>query len=438
MGTTANKLQKTLDSKNAIKEALVSKGKTVPEKFSDYASVIDNMNVEDYYNIHFGTEAPANTDCIWAKATSSSQTASHKYVVSSVNEWFYKDTSYTNYTSKDLKYGSIASIGSNIYVFGGESYTGGSYSYKESTDIYKINTETSKATKLSATLPTSNSFRTVDNNAIVVGTNIYIFGGNKSSVYSSAIAVFDSLTDTISISQASLPDETCSIAAAAVGNNIYMFGGETYSGKLDTIMMFNTIDNTITVLDVKLPAPMSLISAVSNNNDIYLFGGSTNSGSVDTIMLFNAIDNTITTLDTKLPSSDFGIGTAKINNEIILLGGKDNECVFNISNNTITKCKTDYIEPRSDCTTIGSKIYFLQKDYGKYLRVFDYDTKTPLVNKYDLLLLQSDEFPLFSLIKDTNNDVRVRSGNIYYSPYSGSVISLDVLLHDGMEWKKIN
>lgn len=438
MGTTANKLQKVLDSKNALKQSLISKGKTVPEKFSDYASVIDNMNVEDYYNIHFGTEAPANTDCIWAKATSSSQTVSHKYVVSSVNEWFYKDTSYVNYTSKDLKHGSIASIGSNIYVFGGESYTGSSYSYPDSTDIYKIDTETSKVTKLSATLPTSNGFRTTSNNAIVVGTNIYIFGGDKASVYSSAIAVFDSLTDTISISQASLPAETCSIAAAAVGNNIYMFGGKTYSGKLDTIMLFNTIDNTITVLDVKLPAPMSSISAVSNGSDVYLFGGSLESGFADTIMLFNTIDNTITTLDTKLPSTEFSIGTAKINNEIILLGDEDCQCVFNISNNTITRFKIDYIKPRSDCTTIGSKIYFLQNDYGKYVRVFDYDTRTPFVNKNDLLLLQSDEFPLFSLIKDTNNDVRVRSGNIYYSPYSGSVISVDVLLHDGIEWKKIN
>ena len=43
MGTTAEKLQRALDNKNAIKQAIINKGGTVGDNMSEYASAIDNL-----------------------------------------------------------------------------------------------------------------------------------------------------------------------------------------------------------------------------------------------------------------------------------------------------------------------------------------------------------------------------------------------------------
>lgn len=43
MGTTADKLQRALDNKNAIKQAIINKGGTVGDNMSEYASAIDNL-----------------------------------------------------------------------------------------------------------------------------------------------------------------------------------------------------------------------------------------------------------------------------------------------------------------------------------------------------------------------------------------------------------
>ena len=43
MGTTAEKLQKALDNKNAIKQAIINKGGDVGDNMSEYASAIENI-----------------------------------------------------------------------------------------------------------------------------------------------------------------------------------------------------------------------------------------------------------------------------------------------------------------------------------------------------------------------------------------------------------
>ena len=47
MGTTAEKLQKILDTKNAIKQSIINKGGNINDNtvFSEYASAIDNLSI---------------------------------------------------------------------------------------------------------------------------------------------------------------------------------------------------------------------------------------------------------------------------------------------------------------------------------------------------------------------------------------------------------
>ena len=47
MGTTAEKLQKILKTKNAIKQSIINKGGNIDDNtvFSEYASAIDNLSI---------------------------------------------------------------------------------------------------------------------------------------------------------------------------------------------------------------------------------------------------------------------------------------------------------------------------------------------------------------------------------------------------------
>lgn len=44
MGTTAEKLQRVLDNKNAIKQAIINKGGNVGDTMSEYANAIENLS----------------------------------------------------------------------------------------------------------------------------------------------------------------------------------------------------------------------------------------------------------------------------------------------------------------------------------------------------------------------------------------------------------
>ena len=71
---------------------------------------------------------------------------------------------------------------------------------------------------------------------------------------------------------ASLITSANGIAAAAVGTDIYLFGGNRGTN-LKTIIKFSTTTNQITTLSTTLPEAANSIAAAAVGTDIYLFGG---------------------------------------------------------------------------------------------------------------------------------------------------------------------
>ena len=194
------------------------------------------------------------------------------YEVSSSNK------STDKFTSK-----SFATIGSNIYSFGGKNYSGSNY-YNY---IKKFDTENLTFTSLSTTLPftLSNSY------ACAIGSYIYIFGGKiSSSGISNAILKLDTTTETITTLDVILPISAYSCCGAVVGTDIYLFGGFDGSNKLNTIVKFDSVNLICEARELTLPNATKFIesSAVSVNGVVYMFGGNTINGDTNDIVKYTA------------------------------------------------------------------------------------------------------------------------------------------------------
>jgi N-acetylneuraminic acid mutarotase len=124
-----------------------------------------------------------------------------------------------------------------------------------------------------------------------------------------------------------LPTATDYIAAAAIGTKIYLFGGDTSSGSSASIQIFDTTTNTLTVSSTVLPISASNIGSAAINKKIYLFGGTNTVSGVSnplyTINVFNTETQQISTLSTQLPKSFTGISCTSSGSTIYLFGGYD-------------------------------------------------------------------------------------------------------------------
>ena len=194
------------------------------------------------------------------------------YEVSSTNK------STNKFTSK-----SFATIGSNIYSFGGKNYSGNNY-YNY---IGKFDTENLTYNNLSTTLP----FALANSYAGAIGSYIYIFGGQiSSSERSNAILKFDTTTETITTLDVTMPISANSYCGAVVGTDIYLFGGFDGSNKLNTIVKFDSVNLICGTRELTLPNATTFIesSAVSVNGVAYMFGGNTSNGDTNDIVKYTA------------------------------------------------------------------------------------------------------------------------------------------------------
>ena len=100
----------------------------------------------------------------------------------------------TKLPSSQTQYMGSASVGDNIYLFGGQNNTS---STTRISSILKFNTITEELTTLSTTLPD----RTMNIRCCSIGTKIYLFGGQlySGSVMEKKIYIFDTETETLEL-----------------------------------------------------------------------------------------------------------------------------------------------------------------------------------------------------------------------------------------------
>ena len=181
-----------------------------------------------------------------------------------------------------LKSKSFATIGSNIYSFGGQNSSGSTY-----LNIRKFDTENLTFTTLSTALP----FNLANSYACAIGSYIYILGGQiSSSEISNAILKFDTTTETITTLDVILPISAYSCCGAVVGTDIYLFGGFDGSNKLNTIVKFDSVNLICETRELTLPNATTFVesSAASVNGVVYIFGGNTSNGDTNNIVKYTA------------------------------------------------------------------------------------------------------------------------------------------------------
>lgn len=192
------------------------------------------------------------------------------------------EVSSTNKSTDKFISKSFATIGSNIYSFGGRI---GSSTYLN--NIRKFDTENLTYSTLSTTLP----FNLVNSYACAIGSYIYIFGGMiSSSERSNAILKFDATTETITTLDVIMPISANSYCGSVVGSNVYLFGGFDGSNKLNTIIKFNSVNLICETRELILPnaSTFNESSAVSVNGVVYIFGGNTSNGYTNDILKYTS------------------------------------------------------------------------------------------------------------------------------------------------------
>lgn len=174
----------------------------------------------------------------------------------------------------------------------------------------------------------------------VVGTDIYLFGGNTTgNVNLNTIVKFDTTTETVTTLGTTLPYNMYGMGVGVYGTTIYLLGGWTSSSQ-NTIRKFDTTTNTLTTINVTMPVAESNVGYATVGTNVYLFGGyTTNTGSRNVIK-FDMSTETVSLLTVQCPHNDFDIGVGAAGTDIYLFGGNTQLTLPSYSSRPIYKFDT--------------------------------------------------------------------------------------------------
>ena len=221
-------------------------------------------------------------------------------------------------------------VGTKIYLFGGQS---GEYS-GFSKVIYVYNTEDDTVNNSSSQLSQSLSYMYCG----VVGTKIYLFGGDySSSGISKTIYTYDTETNVFK-SVGSLPTAIANSACGVVGTKIYLFGEDHATGSTmgpDTkIYIYDTETNTTSISKISLINSTCGARCATVNNRCYIIGNKANSTYGYAIQIFSpystyAVENGTLFLHNKISGNKVSIIKSEnvdveIEVEKVLLGNSEN------------------------------------------------------------------------------------------------------------------
>ena len=217
------------------------------------------------------------------------------------------DTSVTPYTVTTspvtlpfTSFCSAINVGNKVYIFTG-------------TQVYK----TDDITIFNPVFSLISGVNTVSMSVpalVLVGTNIYVFGGPTGAIY-----VFDTTADTISTHSATL---SCGFFPSAsynsTSNKIYVFGNDTLVRVLDLTA------NTSSTLTAQSDGIIQGTSAINNGNDILVTGGSgmNTMQSVRTTQIFDTATETFSSAGSPLLDESLNfVAAIKLNNKVVVVGG---------------------------------------------------------------------------------------------------------------------
>jgi len=295
-------------------------------------------------NIYTGINEPAAKEGVWVK-TDKSLTG-----VSITNASLYTSMAWDDSGETAIPYvarsHAAVVVGTDIYVLGGNVTAPKNQNYKYDT--------LSNTWSVKTVIP----YATGSHTAVVVGTDIYVMGGGGSPYNKNY--KYDTLTDTWSV-KAVIPYGASGHTAVAVGTDIYVLNG--YVGSNANVhYKYDTLTNTWTAL----VAPAfygSMHTAVGIGENIYVTGGTGTAGEPYLNSRYNINNETWETMQ-PIPSSSSGHKATAVGTNIYILGDTGGTWKQDYVYNTLTN--TWSVLPVASCTnaehsavTVGLDIYVM-------------------------------------------------------------------------------
>lgn len=338
---------------------------------------------------------------------------------------------------------SIASAGSKVFMFGGrrKAYTGAKYGVYSDISVYDLNM------KKRITLNTSLSTPVYSAAVASVGNNIYLFGGHTTDGRLDTVSMFDIENETVTTLSTALDMPIDSICSVTVGGRVYLFGGNTNTGSTDAIYVFDTNDMSLTLLNVKVPIKLFGASATIVRDKIYLFGGCTDEGYSDSIYMFDVESETFTNVSIRLPSGMGYMGAGTVNDIVYLFGG----LTTNGPTSTIMRvdikseqCQTLSLRCTIPCfgssaTTIGNIIYVVngEGDLGMGDNLFLAYNMDRIPSPEQLHICVRNPSHPVTLLNTGDITLQTAVNSVYKGNSDGTCTKVPAHVYENGEWVEI-
>lgn len=337
-----------------------------------------------------------------------------------------------------VTYPRVVKLGEYLYIFGGRDSSG-----VATARAYKYHIPTNTFTRLTD-MPEAKRGAAIG----IVGTNVYIFGGQTSNSFSKKSYKYDTLLD--SYTQITDYPQVCSdMSFGTVGTDIYMFGGTktaSSSNVLTYAYKYDTLTNSYTTL-TSFPQGFRVGASCTVGKKIYFFCGFTsNDNAVTTIRSYDTSTNSYTTLGT-MPIECGHNCCEAIGDDVYIFGGFKSSSVtyssiykYNITDGSIVKYddapnNTIY---NAGCCSDNVNIYVVggQIPGGIRNEIARYGNTDASDYDVDTVIISTKEGANKVQLNDTTT---VMTSNVYiYNVSDGLKELAEAYIGDGNKWEKIN
>lgn len=402
---------------NQDKEITENGTYTADEGYTGLGTVTVNISASSTKpNIFLQDTEPETKEGIWLK--SSDLTYDDVLIDSNISVKETWESDRYNTIPFSFYNGGIATVGTDIYLFGGSA---------TSSTAYKYDTLTNKFTQIT-NIPAIYPF--YGGQVASIGTNIYLCGSWVSGSPRDSLYKYDTLTNTYT-KLTSMPRVKVDACAVAVGDYIYIIGGWMATTNM---MKFAPSTNSYETL-TDIPFAFQNGQAISVGNTIYLFGGTDNP---TTAYKYN-IDNNLYTQIANIPFSFVNGSIAKNGTDIYLFGGSNaSTTVYKYDTNSNTYTQLDdipYSFYNGDSTYVGEYIYIFGGE-GDPTMVRRLSTKIEGYPNNSILLLEGNNGYKTQLV---NSDIQGRTVTSiidawHYTTENGVNETLPTYYGDGTQW----
>jgi N-acetylneuraminic acid mutarotase len=155
-----------------------------------------------------------------------------------------------------------------------------------------------------------------------IGQNLYVLGSMSSGnvVTQNTLQIYDSVADSWSLGQGSMPVTSTKFAAAVLDGLLYVMGGQTSSGSSSSLRVYDAASNTWS-LRASMSVGRSFLSAVAADGFLYAVGGVDSLGHMlSSIERYDPGSNTWSAAPS-MPTARALTDVAVIDNRLFVVGG---------------------------------------------------------------------------------------------------------------------